>query len=612
MGWQENVFPLLIVTASGGFTGLYEYAPTPGLGNLILSVAAAPGTDPYGNAFPAGLAVYDNQGDVINLQNGEILMSSLLGLIRQISPTADLMYTPSAAAGNLSVAIASQAGVDAYGNTFLQGLTATAGQLSGQVIDASVFEGTNFRIDEHGEFLYSPPAAGTTTTTTTTTPVTAVPYLIGSHAVGGGGGTSLVITVATGTTAGDQILVSAASVAAGSQVSAVTDSRANTYTKQSTGTTMPSTEWTSPGTTALQAGDTITLTYGTSAGAKGAIAQGISNLAATPIDNVPAATNGTSTAPSITSAALAQADELVVATLTCANAGGTPSWAAGWTVLLTLHNTGDQVLSVAYKNVTSAAAVTASATIVSAAWSMMMVTYKEQTSTITTTTSAAFVPAPVLAQPPVPYKIGGTTAAAGSTTLVVPVTTATTAGDVIHVAGGAAVNTSDVSSVADSKGNTYVAVGGSFSPPSPDLETFVAGASGTASVALTTSDTVTLTYSLVTGDKAASVTGIPNLPANSFDSDATAGASSVNPNVTLNGLTEITELGIVSVCWTNAGGAITWDAADIPIDQQHSGAGVFLAKAYQAISQPPNSMTASPTIAVSAPWLIAVDAFREV
>src|SRR5215469_12889489 len=59
MGWEnENVFPLLIITAGGGFTGLFVYSPGPGSGNLTASIAAQAGTDPYGNAYVAGITSY--------------------------------------------------------------------------------------------------------------------------------------------------------------------------------------------------------------------------------------------------------------------------------------------------------------------------------------------------------------------------------------------------------------------------------------------------------------------------------------------------------------------------------------------------------------------------
>lgn len=58
MGWGGNVFPLLIITPSGGFTGLFLYSPRPGTGNLIGSWTAQGGTDPFGNAYPAGMDLY--------------------------------------------------------------------------------------------------------------------------------------------------------------------------------------------------------------------------------------------------------------------------------------------------------------------------------------------------------------------------------------------------------------------------------------------------------------------------------------------------------------------------------------------------------------------------
>lgn len=42
----------------------FYYDGTPGPGTLVLSIAAAAGTDPYGNAYPDGLAVYGPTGTV--------------------------------------------------------------------------------------------------------------------------------------------------------------------------------------------------------------------------------------------------------------------------------------------------------------------------------------------------------------------------------------------------------------------------------------------------------------------------------------------------------------------------------------------------------------------
>jgi hypothetical protein len=45
-------------TSTNGSTGLFVYSPTPAKGNLIASIAAAAGTDPYGNAYLQGTANY--------------------------------------------------------------------------------------------------------------------------------------------------------------------------------------------------------------------------------------------------------------------------------------------------------------------------------------------------------------------------------------------------------------------------------------------------------------------------------------------------------------------------------------------------------------------------
>jgi hypothetical protein len=57
---------IVLVEQVSGYSGLFAYSPAPGAGNLVLSIAAAAGTDPYGNAFQAGLTLYAS-GAQINL-----------------------------------------------------------------------------------------------------------------------------------------------------------------------------------------------------------------------------------------------------------------------------------------------------------------------------------------------------------------------------------------------------------------------------------------------------------------------------------------------------------------------------------------------------------------
>jgi hypothetical protein len=55
--WSNQAVSLVVIQASpGAFTGLFVYSPTPAAGNLIASIAAGAGTDPYGNTYPAGIS----------------------------------------------------------------------------------------------------------------------------------------------------------------------------------------------------------------------------------------------------------------------------------------------------------------------------------------------------------------------------------------------------------------------------------------------------------------------------------------------------------------------------------------------------------------------------
>lgn len=71
MKWQNQVvFPLLIINASGTFTGLFVYSPSIGAGNLIASIAAQAGTDPYGNAYLSGFTSYAATNQIAQLIAG--------------------------------------------------------------------------------------------------------------------------------------------------------------------------------------------------------------------------------------------------------------------------------------------------------------------------------------------------------------------------------------------------------------------------------------------------------------------------------------------------------------------------------------------------------------
>lgn len=58
--WSNQLTGLVVISASvGGFSGFFVYSPAPGFGNLIASVTASSGTDPYGNAYLQGFTTYN-------------------------------------------------------------------------------------------------------------------------------------------------------------------------------------------------------------------------------------------------------------------------------------------------------------------------------------------------------------------------------------------------------------------------------------------------------------------------------------------------------------------------------------------------------------------------
>jgi len=71
MGWTNQLVSLILLSAQqAGFSGLFVYSPAPGPGNLIASIAAQAGTDPYGNAYRgSGFATYGIAGQAL-LGNG--------------------------------------------------------------------------------------------------------------------------------------------------------------------------------------------------------------------------------------------------------------------------------------------------------------------------------------------------------------------------------------------------------------------------------------------------------------------------------------------------------------------------------------------------------------
>ena len=72
MGWESNsTFQVIIVPGTKG--GVFVYSGAPAAGNLVATIAAANGTDAYGNAYVAGETSYKASTDVAIQNSGAII-----------------------------------------------------------------------------------------------------------------------------------------------------------------------------------------------------------------------------------------------------------------------------------------------------------------------------------------------------------------------------------------------------------------------------------------------------------------------------------------------------------------------------------------------------------
>lgn len=63
--WSNSAVNLIeLIEQVSGYSGIFGYSPAPGAGNLVFSLTAASGTDPYGNAYPQGLTMYSANGTI--------------------------------------------------------------------------------------------------------------------------------------------------------------------------------------------------------------------------------------------------------------------------------------------------------------------------------------------------------------------------------------------------------------------------------------------------------------------------------------------------------------------------------------------------------------------
>lgn len=90
-GSWSNVgsFIVVIIEAGTEGSGLFVYDPTPAAGNLIASIAATSGTDPYGNNYVSGMVTYDQTNHLFSqLDAGQILFGPLT---TGVGPLPDLL-----------------------------------------------------------------------------------------------------------------------------------------------------------------------------------------------------------------------------------------------------------------------------------------------------------------------------------------------------------------------------------------------------------------------------------------------------------------------------------------------------------------------------------------
>lgn len=132
-GWDNQVIGLLIIDAvAGTFSGLFVYSPTPGPGNLVASVTASSGTDPFGNAYIGGVALYDSSGNprlvmAFSANPNFEMLNAAGSQIMNLSSLKDAMFwyldEGVSGQGPLFASIAPINGNDIFGNTYESGVT---------------------------------------------------------------------------------------------------------------------------------------------------------------------------------------------------------------------------------------------------------------------------------------------------------------------------------------------------------------------------------------------------------------------------------------------------------------------------------------------------------
>ena len=220
------------------------------------------------------------------------------------------------------------------------------------------------------------------------------PYYIGSNTPGTA--EAQTITVGTGTTAGDAIIVLTGCSNTSVTISSVTDSKSNTYTAAISAVVTEEfgQVWISPDSTALTTSDTITVNYSSTSGEKLAVAVGASGVAASSeVDSAKASAEGGTASPSVTSGTLAHASELAIGVIFSKDTSGTPSGFGSFTLTTSQQSGTSPYVTVCYLVTSSTAAVTFSGTITAANWAAFIIPLLSGGGTTTDLTLAGTVTA---------------------------------------------------------------------------------------------------------------------------------------------------------------------------------------------------------------------------
>lgn len=125
---KETIYAAIAITARAPVVAIAGVNHTP---QLILSLAAAPGIDQWGNQYPAGLGVSAGAIDGTTLLPGSVNAQALInGIIvpgivdtTELQSSVLLLYTGAPGLGNLFYSNSPGPGTDPYGNSYGQGET---------------------------------------------------------------------------------------------------------------------------------------------------------------------------------------------------------------------------------------------------------------------------------------------------------------------------------------------------------------------------------------------------------------------------------------------------------------------------------------------------------